>query len=65
MEILHRRHLALFLGNGVDGGKKPMLQRSLIDFGSERPSQPNLLNTIKVVLDSPSPKIKTSGNLTG
>jgi hypothetical protein len=65
MEILHRRHLALFLGDGMDEREKPMRQSSLIDLGSKRPTQPNLLNTVKVVSDGPSPDIEASSNLTG
>jgi hypothetical protein len=65
MEILHRRQLALFSGDERDGRKKPMFQSGLIDFGRKRPAQPNLLNSVKIVSNGPSPNIEASGNLTG
>jgi hypothetical protein len=65
MKILHRRHLSFFLENGMEGREKSMLQSGLIHLGRKRPSQPNLLNAVKIVSDGPSPNIKASSNLTG
>jgi hypothetical protein len=65
MKILHRRHLALLLGKGMDGRKKPVLKSGFIDLGRKRPTQPNLLNTVKIVSNGPSPDIEASSNLTG
>jgi hypothetical protein len=65
MEILHRRHLALFLDNGMEGRKKSIFQSGLIDLGSKRPTEPNVLNTVKIVFDGPPPNIEASSNLTG
>jgi hypothetical protein len=65
MEVLHRRHLALFLDNGMEGRKKSMLQSDLIDLRRKRPTQPSSLNTAKVVSNRPSPNIEASSDLTG
>jgi hypothetical protein len=65
MERLHRRHLALFSGDQRDNRKKSMLQSGLIHLRRKRPTQPNLLNTVKIVSDRPSPHVEASSNLTG
>jgi hypothetical protein len=51
MKILWRRHLTLFLGNRLTGGKELIFQGDLIEFRRKRPTKLCSLDPIKVISD--------------